>query len=167
MPKMFCPQCGRELELDAAAIRFCRYCGFPLADTKDSLQGYSKHKRTGFAVVTWSYALLALVALSLHEKYLPINTGWGYWLSALLIVVSVSLFVSAAVSTLKPQLFAKPKGAQPRDSDRVPLNHVDHATALPAHQTSEEITTAPVDAKELVPRNLSVTEGTTRNLKEH
>jgi hypothetical protein len=166
MPKMFCPQCGRELELDAEAVRFCRYCGFPLSDTQESLQGYAKHKRTGFAVVTWSYALLALVALSLHEKYLPINTGWGYWLSALLMVVSVSLFVSAAVSTLKPQLFANPKSAQPRDHDRVPLKHGGNARALSAHQVGNENLTDAVDAKELVPRHLSVTEGTTRKLNE-
>lgn len=107
MPSMFCPQCGRELGLDSGDERFCRYCGFSLLDTKESLQGYSKQKRTGFSVVTWSYALLLIVTLLLHEGYIPLATGWGYWTSALLIVVSVSLFVSAAVSALKPAMFSR------------------------------------------------------------
>jgi hypothetical protein len=109
MPTMFCPQCGRELDLDRGKVRFCRYCGFALADTKDALHGYSEQKRTSFAVVTCSYALLLIVTLLLHEKYIPLETGWGYWLSALLIVVSASFFVSAAVSALKPGLFSKSK----------------------------------------------------------
>jgi hypothetical protein len=107
MPTMFCPQCGRELDLDRGQVRFCRYCGFALADTKDALHGYSEQKRTSFAVVTCSYALLLIVTLLLHAKYIPLETGWGYWLSALLIVMSVSFFVSAAVSALKPGLFSK------------------------------------------------------------
>jgi hypothetical protein len=58
MPEMFCPRCGRELELDSGEIRFCRYCGFALADTKDALHGYSERKRVGFSIVTCSYALV-------------------------------------------------------------------------------------------------------------
>jgi len=107
MPNMYCPQCGRELDLDSGAVRFCRHCGFSLADTKESLQGYSELKRTGFSIVTWSYALLLIVTLLLHGKYIPLDTRWGYWLSAILIVVSVSLFGSASLSALKPAMFSK------------------------------------------------------------
>ena len=108
---MYCPQCGRELDLDSGEVRFCRYCGFSLIDTKEALQGYSKQKRIGFSIVTWSYALLLLVTLLLHGNYIPLHTGSGYWLSALLIVVSVSFFGSAALSALKPAMFTKKKGA--------------------------------------------------------
>lgn len=108
---MYCPQCGRELDLDSGEVRFCRYCGFSLTDTKEALQGYSKQKRVGFSIVTWSYTLLLLVTLLLHSNYIPLQTGWGYWLSALLIVVSVSFFGSAALSALKPAMFTKKKGA--------------------------------------------------------
>ena len=82
MPMMYCPQCGRELDLGSGDVRFCRYCGFSLTDTKEALQGYSEQRRTGFSIVTWSYALLLLVTLLLHGNYIPLNTGWGYWLSA-------------------------------------------------------------------------------------
>jgi hypothetical protein len=106
---MYCPQCGREIDLDSGDVHFCRYCGFSLVDTKESLQGYSEQKRTGFSVVTWSYVLLLLVTLLLHGKYISVDTRWMYWFSAILIVASVSLFVSASVSALKPALFAKGK----------------------------------------------------------
>ena len=112
MPEMYCPRCGRELELDSGEIRFCRYCGFALADTKDALHGYSEHKRVGFSIVTWSYSLLLIITLLLHGQYVSLNTGWIYWLLTLLIVVSVSFFASAAVSALKPAMFSKNKGGK-------------------------------------------------------
>lgn len=123
MPEMYCPKCGRELELDSGEIRFCRYCGFSLSDTKEALQGYSEHKRIGFSVVTWAYALLLVVTLLLHGRYVSLDTGWIYWLISILIVVSVSCFVSAAVSALKPALFSKAKNRNP-------------AVAPPLHQDS-------------------------------
>ncbi len=74
---MYCPQCGRELNLDSGDVWFCRYCNFLLTDTKEALQGYSKQKRTGFSIVTWSYALLLIVTLLLHGGYLPNRGGMG------------------------------------------------------------------------------------------
>ena len=70
---MYCPQCGRELELDSGETRFCRYCGFSLTDTKEALHGYSEQKRIGFSVVTWAYALLLLVTLLLHGGYVSLE----------------------------------------------------------------------------------------------
>ena len=109
MPEMYCPQCGRELDLGPADIRYCRYCGFSLLDTKEALQGYSKQKRIGFSIVAWSYSLLLIVTLLMHGQYVSLNTGWVYWLLTLLIVISASFFISAAVSASKPSLFSKNK----------------------------------------------------------
>lgn len=169
MPNMYCPQCGRELDLESGDVRFCRYCGFSLDDTKDSLQGYSKQKRVGFSVVTWSFALLLMVTLLLHENYIPLNTGWGYWLTALLIVVSVSLFTSAALSALKPALFS---GKQRRDK-RIPEPHEQVRDALADAQSRGASLPHGQPATDLgeqqkrgieIKRPGSVTEGTTRRL---
>ncbi len=123
MPVMYCPQCGRELDLDTGDVRFCRYCGFSLLDTKESLQGYSEQKRTGFAVVAWSYALLLIITLLLHGQYVSLDTRWGYWLPAILIVVSASLFTSAAFSASMPAMFSKAtrSGKGTRESDETVL----------------------------------------------
>jgi hypothetical protein len=150
---MYCPQCGRELSLDSGDVRFCRYCGFSLVDTREELQGYSKQKRTGFSIVTWSYALLLVVTLLLHGSYIPIAAGWGYWTTAVLIVVSVSLFASAAVSAMKPQMFAK-RGKVALDQQHSTNElHAGSQDRLPARQ--QENVTAGVEAA-------SVTEGTTK-----
>lgn len=148
---MYCPQCGRELSLDSGDVRFCRYCGFLLTDTKEALQGYSKQKRTGFSVVTWSYALLLIVTVLLHGGYIPLAAGWGYWVSAILIVVSVSLFASAAVSAMKPQLFSKPAGGQKK------LDRAHSTNELSAGSPAK----LPAGTRENVP---SVTEATTKRL---
>ena len=148
---MYCPQCGRELSLDSGDVRFCRYCGFLLTDTRESVQGYSQQKRTGFSVVTWSYALLLIVTVLLHGSYIPIAAGWGYWVSAILIVVSVSLFASAAVSAMKPQMFSKPVGGQKK------LDHASSTNELSAGSPAS----LPSGVRESVP---SVTEATTKRL---
>ena len=147
---MYCPQCGRELSLDSGDVRFCRYCGFLLTDTKESVQGYSQQKRTGFSVVTWSYALLLIVTVLLHGSYIPIAAGWGYWVSAVLIVVSISLFASAAVSAMKPQLFSKRAGGE-KKLDQTPSTN-DLSSGSPAKLPGK---------RENVP---SVTEATTKRL---
>ena len=171
MPMMYCPQCGRALDLDSGDVRFCRYCGFSLADTKEAIQGYSEQKRTGFAIVTWSYALLLIVTLLLHGKYIPIDTGWGYWLSAILIVVSVSLFGSAALSALKPAMFSKAR----RRGEGVPEPHGDspnalgsaerHGTSLPPAR-GVPVTDLGDQARGKVKEPRSVTEGTTKRLDD-
>ena len=169
MPNMYCPQCGRELDLDSGDVRFCRYCGFSLVDTKESLQGYSKQKRVGFSIVTWSFALLLMVALLMHDNYIPLHTGWGYWLTALLIVVSVSLFASAALSALKPAMFSKKR----RSAKEIPEPHENlsaaladaqsRGAALPHAQPANNLGEQEKRAIEMK-RPGSVTEGTTKRL---
>ena len=156
MPSMYCPQCGRELNLDSGDVKFCRYCGFLLTDTKEALQGYSKQKRTGFSIVTWSYALLLIVALLLHGSYIPIASGWGYWVSAMLIVASVSLFVSAAVSAMRPQLFSKLDGGEKQLGQADATNELKAGSPANIPRRRLEKVTAGVEP--------SVTEGTTKRL---
>ncbi len=163
MPKMYCPQCGRELDLDSGDVHFCRYCGFALTDTKESLQGYSEQKRVGFSVVTWSYVVLLLVTLLLHGRYISLDTSWSYWLSAILIVASVSLFASASVSALKPSLFAKRKRdglgeLKPHREARGALVSAERITDDLSELTTRERITARVEPP------TSVSEGTTRKL---
>jgi hypothetical protein len=170
MPEMYCPQCGRELVLDSGEIRFCRYCGFSLIDTKEALHGYSEQKRMGFSIVAWSYALLLIVTLLLHGQYVSLNTGWIYWLLTLLIVASVSFFASAAVSALKPALFLK---TMRRDKAKIEP-HADGASVL-KNIEARVLSTGNMpltdfsnqgETRDAVREPLSVVEGTTRRLND-
>lgn len=169
MPEMYCPQCGRQLDLDSGEIRFCRYCGFSLVDTKDALHGYSEQKRIGFSIVTCSYALLLIVTLLLHGQYVSFNTGWVYWLFTILIVASASLFISAAMSALKPALFLKTM----RRDKTTPEPHADSAAALKSSEGHAlPSSSAPVTSlsnqgvRERVTQPRSVIEGTTKKLND-
>jgi len=166
---MYCPQCGRELELDSGEVRFCRYFGFSLLDTKEALHGYSEQKRTSFSVVTWSYVLLLIVTLLLHGRYIPIDRGWAYRLSAVLIVVSVSLFASASLSALMPAKFAKSKHGKgalesQRDNQKALESAEGHVPARPGVRgvglSGREKITARVEQPP------SVTEGTTKRFDD-
>jgi len=172
MPKMYCPKCGRELDLDSGEIRFCRYCGFELADTKDALRGYSEHKRIGFSVVTWSYALLLIVALVLHGEYVSLDTPWVYWLITALIVVSASLFISAAVSALKPAIFLtgnrrKKATLKAHEDKNDPGNSEGYDAPLlpPIHEAVTNLSDRGA-TKEALKQPRSVTEETTKRLSE-
>lgn len=173
MPEMYCPQCGRELILDSGEIRFCRYCGFSLVETKEALHGYSEQKRVGFSIVTWSYVMLLLVTLLLHGKYVSLDTGWVYWLLTALIVASFSFFISAAVSALKPAMFSKPRR---RDDANVESQETrtgllasaeDHATALlsPGRRPISDLRKQG-GRRETVGEPRSVIEGTTKKLDD-
>lgn len=164
---MYCPQCGRELDLDSEKTRFCRYCGFSLLDTKESLQGYSKQKRAGFSVVAWSYALLLLVTLLLHGQYVSLNTGWVYWLLTILIVASVSFFASAAVSALKPALFSKAKPRDKTKSAQVGIESEGRSTSqLPPANVAAMDLSNQVRTREGIKEPRSVVEETTRSFHD-
>ena len=172
MRQMYCPQCGRELELDSGEIRFCRYCGFALLDTKDALHGYSEQKRMGFSIVTWSYALLLIVALLLHGKYVSLDTDWVYWLLSIVIVLSVSFFVSAAVSALKPALFTKTmrrdqSALEPKANGGNLRRSQSRETSLltPPREPAAEPMNHSESRERAKPR--SVIEGTTKRLNDH
>lgn len=81
MSKMYCPQCGREQGLDGGA-RFCRYCGFALSDTKDTLHGYTKVRREGYKYINLSYMLLLILFWVQYFGLIPWRSFWGgdFWL---------------------------------------------------------------------------------------
>ena len=172
MPEMYCPQCGRELDLDSGEIRFCRYCGFSLTDTKEALPGYSAQKRMGFSIVTSAYAVLLIVTLLLHGGYVSLNTSWVYWLMTALIVASVSFFVSAAVSAMRPAMFANRKlresgtiGAGRDDADVLGSSEVNPAAEMSPKKEAVRVL-SDRSRVETVKEARSIVDGTTRNLKD-
>lgn len=81
MSKMYCPQCGREQGLESD-VRFCRYCGFALSDTKDTLHGYTQVKREGYKYTNLSYMLLLTLFWVQYFGLIPWRSFWGgdFWL---------------------------------------------------------------------------------------
>ncbi len=175
MANMYCPQCGRELELDSGEVRFCRYCGFLLSDTKEALKGYSGQKRMGFAIVSMSYTLLLILSLLMHGGYVSLDrTRWAYWLFLILIVLSFSFFFAATLSAVWPARFQSK--AKRRDKETLET-HGDSPGALRSaegHGTSllppqrvpvtEFRNQGRKSAKAEEPR--SVIEGTTKTLND-
>lgn len=76
MSEMYCPQCGREGELDGD-VRFCRYCGFSLGDTKDTIRGYTAVKREGYKFINVSFILAAVLFWVNYFGLIPWNSIWG------------------------------------------------------------------------------------------
>jgi hypothetical protein len=175
MAKMYCPQCGRELDLDSGEVRFCRYCGFSLLDTKEALHGYSEQKRTGFAIVTSSYTLLLILSLLMHGGYVSLDrTRWAFWLFLILIVLSFCFFFAGTLTAFWPARFQSK--AKRRDKETLEP-HGDSPGALGSAEGHDASSLPPASvpatdlsnqggrrAKAAEPR--SVTEGTTKILND-
>ena len=104
---MYCPQCGRDLELDNDA-RFCRYCGFLLNDTKDTLRGYTEVKRQGYKYANLSYILLLVLFWIEYFDLIPWRSVWGgnFWLISILGFVFGLWFMGNWVAD-KPTTYVK------------------------------------------------------------
>jgi hypothetical protein len=76
MNAMYCPQCGREVELDGD-VRFCRYCGLALSDTKDTLHGYSEVRREAYRFINVSFLLIAILFWIQYFGLVPWNSFLG------------------------------------------------------------------------------------------
>jgi hypothetical protein len=172
---MYCPQCGRELELDSGEVRFCRYCGFLLSDTKEALKGYSGQKRMGFAIVSMSYTLLLILSLLMHGGYVSLDrTRWAYWLFFILIIVTFIAYFTATLTVVVPAMF-HPKAKRHDKEPHEP--HGDSPGALRSAEGHDASLLPPASvpvtdlshqggrrAKAEEPR--SVIEGTTKSLND-
>ena len=175
MTKMYCPQCGRELDLDSGEVRFCRYCGFALLDTKEALKGYSEQKRTGFAIVTSSYSVLLILSLLMHGGYVSLDrTRWAYWLFFILQIASFIAFFTATLVVFVPAKLASWGKSRDKetlehhgDSPGAPRSAEGHGTSLlpaPSVPVTELSNQGRRRAKAKAPR--SVIEGTTKRMND-
>ena len=85
---MFCPNCGREVEPDSD-VRFCRYCGLALSETKDNLRGYSEVKREAYKFINVSFVLVAILFWIQYFGLIP----WGSFTGGNFLLILIFGFV--------------------------------------------------------------------------
>jgi hypothetical protein len=76
MSELFCPQCGRKIEPDSE-VRFCRYCGLAITETRDNLRGFSEVKREGYKFINVSFVLAAILFWVEYFEFIPWDSVWG------------------------------------------------------------------------------------------
>jgi|SRR5829696_2184813 len=163
---MFCPKCGREVEPDGD-VRFCRYCGLALAETKDNLRGYSEVKREAYKFINVSFVLVAILFWIQYFGLIRWSsfTG-GNFLLILIFGFVFGLWFMGNWVVDKPAKYVKKK-----DDDRVAELLI--AETNPLRKELEASREAPVQAEnirvertaEMVERS-SVTDQTTRELSQ-
>ena len=114
---MYCPRCGREVGPSSDEVRFCRYCGLSLDDTKDVIQG-SRTKRRGAAYLSSSYFLIcfAFMVLSIGLEFASGSWPWFVLVvvvASLLILLSLTLGVFGTLMIYDPGQFMK--GSRPNN----------------------------------------------------
>ena len=167
MSTMYCPQCGRELELESD-VRFCRYCGLPTSDTKDTLRGYSPVKREGHKFTNLSYILLLVLFWIQYFGLIPWRSIWGgdFWLILIFGFIFGLWFMGNWVVD-KPAKYVKNKD-QAEPAELTPGENGFQTRALPPLQG---VPIPAVDQRNMktseIVKPSSVVEGTTRRLTGH
>lgn len=121
MSTMYCPRCGREVGPSSDDVRFCRYCGLSLDDTKDVIHG-SKIKRRGAAYLSSSYFLICFAFIILNIGLELASGSWPWFVlvivvASLLIMLSVTLGVFGTMMIYDPGQFMKGSGSTEGRSD--------------------------------------------------
>ncbi|HUR96739.1 MAG TPA: zinc ribbon domain-containing protein [Pyrinomonadaceae bacterium] len=154
MSRIFCPKCGREVETDGD-VRFCRYCGLALSETKDNLRGYSEVKREAYKFINVSFVLVAILFWIQYFGLIP----WSSFTGGNLLLILIFGFVFG--------LWFMGNWVVDRPAKYVKKNHEGGELAEPARTPSlspgEPIPAAATQTAELVER-ASVTDHTTREL---
>lgn len=159
---MYCPQCGREFEPDGDA-RFCRYCGFLLSDTKDTLRGYTEVRREGYKYANLSYILLLVLFWIQYFNLIPWQSVWGgnFWLVSILGFIFGLWFMGNWVAD-KPAKYVKAR----KDKETLHIAQTERNKELPPSRSIPITKTERdnVNMPEMAPS--SVNEHTTRHLSD-
>ena len=154
---MYCPQCGREVELDGDT-RFCRYCGLALGETRENLLGFSAVKREGYKFINVSFVLIAVLFWIQYFGLVPWSSFWGgNFLLILIFGFVFGLWFMGNWVVDRPAKYVKKKDAadlRPAATNTLPPFHANPTSA--ADMSARE-------AFELIDRN-AVTGDTTREL---
>lgn len=157
---MYCPQCGRESELDGDT-RFCRYCGLALGETRDNLRGFTDVKREGYKFINLSFVLAAILFWIQYFGLIAWTSFWGgNFLLILIFGFIFGLWFMGNWVADRPAKYVKNKDANKRPKltlvEKKPLPS-DQADPIPARDIFSKPTTELVE-------NRTVTDDTTRKL---
>ncbi len=173
---MHCPQCGFEQTSDE--IRFCKQCGLEISKVRELLAPelykrkakrkgeINKAQRQGFTMIL--FGLILVMTLSILRELLPVPKA--------VILASLLIFmVGGMIRMVSPYIFGASNSAEDEndsledDSNMTKLSDANFtAKILPEAEFRPPVTFGKqnYDTNELV-TPLSVTEGTTRQLKKH
>lgn len=160
---MYCPQCGMDFESDGDT-RFCRYCGFLLNDTKDTLRGFTEVRRQAYKYANLSFILLLVLFWIEYFDLISWHSvrGGDFWLISILGFIFGLWFMGNWVAD-KPANYVKDR----KNEETPEIALTEQSKALPSAQ-SIPITKADrgiAKTPEMTPPP-SATEHTTRQLSD-
>jgi hypothetical protein len=142
---MFCPRCGGKNELDSSEVKYCRFCGLPITESRDAVQGLTLIKRQGRRFAGLGYVTLQILFFVTFFLLIPTLPFWASTLLMIIFALSNGFFIAGSLAA--ENLSASLLGT----SAKKQLNKPD------SRHLREENTNSPIPA--------SVTENTTQKLK--
>ncbi len=100
--EMYCPRCGGKNELDSPEVKFCRYCGLPIAESRDEARGLTPVKRRGRRYAAWGYVTLQALFLGVLLYLIPTLPLWTSAIFVALFALSNGFFIAGSLAAEKP-----------------------------------------------------------------
>ena len=110
--EIFCPQCGGKNILDAADVKFCRFCGLSLLESRDAVQGFTKIKQQGLRYATWGYWMLQILFIVMILLLIPTLSWWASLVFMLIFALSNGFFIAGQIAVDRPARYAQKHGGK-------------------------------------------------------
>ena len=140
--EIFCPQCGGKNFFDSPNVKFCRFCGLSLLESRDAVRGLTKIKQQGLRYAYSGYWMLQMLFIVMIMLFIREFPWWASTAFMLIFALSNGFFIAGQIAVGKPDQYV-----QKQDAKKI-------GGKLHALQNAQTISAI-----------LSVTENTTRNLR--
>ena len=130
--EIFCPQCGGRNDLDSPEVKFCRFCGLTLLESRDAVRGLTKIKQQGFRYSTWGFWLLQSLFIVMIMLFIP---KFPEWVSAAFIAVfalSNGLFIAGQYAVEKPDRYLLKREEKNIEGKSNALQKAETVSAIPS-----------------------------------
>jgi uncharacterized membrane protein YvbJ len=97
-PEMFCPRCGEKNELDSPEVKFCRFCGLPITESKEAVQGLTLIKRQGRRFASWGYVTLQILFCVTFLFLIPTIPSWTSAVLMIIFALSNGFFIAGSLA---------------------------------------------------------------------
>ncbi len=140
-PQMFCPRCGGQVEINVPDVKFCRFCGLSLTESRESVQGLTEIKQTGLKFSVWGYVILQILYLVV---FLTIISSLSIWSAIILLIVfalSNGFFIAGNFAVGNPEKYQKKSRSDTIETKTSwkTKNLTDHSAASITERTTRKL----------------------------
>lgn len=105
--EIYCPQCGARNDLDSQNVKFCRFCGLSLLESRDAVRGLTEIKQKGLGYANWGYWILQALFIMMIMLLIPTFPWWASAIFMLIFALSNGFFIAGQIAAAQPDRYSR------------------------------------------------------------